>query len=88
MASAKTVYTIEERIDLIELYIENGRSAAATFRKFKAKYGPNVTLTIFTITKLYQKWRETGSVTDDKTSLTGRPVTVATPEAVDKVRDL
>ncbi|KAF2904487.1 hypothetical protein ILUMI_01690, partial [Ignelater luminosus] len=50
MASAKTVYTTEERIDLIELYIENGRSAAATLRKFKAKYGPNVTLTISTIT--------------------------------------
>ncbi|KAF2900918.1 hypothetical protein ILUMI_05267 [Ignelater luminosus] len=77
MASAKTVYTTEERIDLIKLYIENGRSAAATLRKFKAKYGPNT-----------QKWRETGSVTDDKTSLTGRPVTVTIPEAVDKVRDL
>ncbi|KAF2892085.1 hypothetical protein ILUMI_14088, partial [Ignelater luminosus] len=45
MALAKTVYITEERIDLIELYIENGRSAAATLRKFKAKYGSNVTLT-------------------------------------------
>ena len=51
MASAKTVYSTEERVDIIKFHYKNGCSATATLRKFKGKYGHHATLTWKTILK-------------------------------------
>ena len=45
MATSRIVYTIEERVDMVRFYFENGNSAAEALRKWKTKYGRNQNLT-------------------------------------------
>ena len=49
MATAKTTYSTEERVDIVKLYFENQGSLAETSRKFRTKYGRHSTLANETI---------------------------------------
>ena len=49
MATAKTIYTTEERVFIVKAYYQNGESAAAAQRKFSSRYGIHTTLGVNTI---------------------------------------
>ena len=77
-------YTIEQRVFIIEQYFKNNKSLAAV-RKFHTKYGRNSVLTLLTVKRLIEKFRETGSVEDAKH--TGRPKTSRSSVNIEAVRE-
>lgn len=63
---------LQTRIELIELYFENGRSGSATLRAFKTAHNCHRDpFSVSTILRLIERFRETGSVADRPRS--GRP---------------
>ena len=57
-------YTKEERIQIVELFIENGRSVKNVWRKLRAFYSQNNRPSESTIRRIVEKFYETGSVLD------------------------
>ena len=63
---------LETRIELVELFFSNGKSASAALRLYKSIYGcRRDPFSVSTITRLIQRFKETGSVADKSRS--GRP---------------
>ena len=52
MASLKTVYYTEQRVEIIKIYYQNGQNPTETFRKFKTKFGIHSTITWMTVKSL------------------------------------
>ena len=70
--SLLAVMDLETRIQLVELYFANGNSASAALRAYKVSHGYHRDpFSASTISRLIQRFRETGSVKDKPRS--GRP---------------
>ena len=66
-------YTNEQRILIVKLFYQNGESFAATVRKFRSIWGHNNAPKESTVKRLMDKFAETGSVSDVKTTTRHRP---------------
>ncbi|GBN59672.1 hypothetical protein AVEN_233750-1 [Araneus ventricosus] len=78
-------YSVSERIFIVEMYYSNNNSPILTQRKFATEFklkttGPSVS----TINRLIQKFERTGSVCDDMFGNVGRPLSVKTPETIER----
>ena len=63
---------LETRIEFLELFLSNGKSTSAALRAYKAAHGCHRDpFSVSTISRLIQRFRETGSVADKPRS--GRP---------------
>ena len=66
-------YTNEQRILIVKLFYQNGESFAATVRKLRSIWGHNNAPKESTVKRLMDKFAETGSVSDVKTTTRHRP---------------
>lgn len=66
-------YTNEQRILIVKLFYQNGESFAATVRKLRSIWGHNNAPKESTVKRLMDKFAETGSVSDVKTTTRLRP---------------
>ncbi|GBO09181.1 hypothetical protein AVEN_13824-1 [Araneus ventricosus] len=78
-------YSVSERIFIVEMYYSNNNSPIVTQRKFATEFklkttGPSVS----TINRLIQKFERTGSACDDIFGNVGRPLSVKTPEKIER----
>ena len=71
------------RVELVELYYENGRSVTQCLRAFRKAHGRYAAPSETTVRALVKKFKETGSVHDVPRS--GRPRTARTEENVNAV---
>ena len=78
-------YTVEQRIQIIELFYENGRSNKNVFRKLRDFYPRHNRPTEATIGNIVKKFRETGSVKDKETPIRLR--SGRSQEHIDMVRE-
>lgn len=78
-------YTIQQRIDFIEFYIQNSRSMTNTLRKIRAKYGRNFVISKNTVQNCVDKFYSTGSVHDLPRS--GHPRTARSIENISVVSE-
>jgi hypothetical protein len=78
-------YTIQQRVQIVELFYENKRSVKSVYRKLREFYGLHNRPTESTIGRIVKKFQETGSVEDQKSkkySRSGR-----SQENIDLVRE-
>ncbi|GBM21266.1 hypothetical protein AVEN_149856-1 [Araneus ventricosus] len=78
-------YSVPERIFIVRTYYSNNNSPIVTQRKFATEFklkttGPSAS----TINRLIQKFERTGSVCDDMFGNVGRPLSVKTPEKIER----
>jgi len=59
-------YTIQQRVQIVELFYENRRSVKNVFRKLRDIYGLHNRPSESTINRIVQKFQETGSMEDKK----------------------
>ena len=78
-------YTTQQRVFIVEQYLKRNENLAATVRKFYTKYGQNSVLTLSTLKRLIEKFREIGLVGDAKH--TGLPKTSCSNVNVKVVRE-
>ncbi|GBM69071.1 hypothetical protein AVEN_275702-1 [Araneus ventricosus] len=82
-------YSVSERIFIVRTYYSNNNNPIVTQRKFATEFklkttGPSVS----TINRLIQKFERTGSVCDDMFGNVGRPLSVKTPEKIERTRQV
>ncbi|GBM34527.1 hypothetical protein AVEN_43185-1 [Araneus ventricosus] len=80
-------HSVSERIFIVRTYYSNNNSPIVTQRKFETEFklkttGPSVS----TINRLIQNLERTGSVSDDMFGNVGRPLSVKTPEKIERTR--
>ncbi|GBN73493.1 hypothetical protein AVEN_245442-1 [Araneus ventricosus] len=80
-------YRVSERIFIVRTYYSNNNSPIVTQRKFATEFkltttGPSVS----TINRLIQKFERRGSVSDDMFGNVARPLSVKTPEEIERTR--
>lgn len=78
-------YTVQQRIQIIQLFYENGRSNKNVFRKLRDFYDRHNRPNESTILRIVKKFEETGSVMDVKTPIRHRPS--RSQENIDAVRE-
>ena len=59
-------YSIEQRIFIVETYLLKRQNYERCVRKFWRRFPGNTVPSIHCVTRLFKKWRETGSVADKK----------------------
>jgi transposase len=77
-------YTLKERVEIVQIFYENGRSVTGAPRALRSVFPRNHVPSENTIRNLIKKFVETGSVVDVPS--TGRPTTVRSSENIGKVR--
>lgn len=77
-------YTVQQRIQILEFYIQSAKSVTATIRKIKQKFGRNHRISKNTVTNIVNKFYRDGSVCDQPRS--GRPRRARSEENIAAVR--
>ncbi|GBM75458.1 hypothetical protein AVEN_98277-1 [Araneus ventricosus] len=82
-------YSVSERIFIVLTYYSNNNSPIVTQRKFATEFklkttGPSVS----TINRLIEKFERTCSVCDYMFGNVGRPLSVRTPEKIERTRQV
>jgi hypothetical protein len=78
-------YTIAQRIQIVEFYIQSSKSVVATIRKIKANFGRNHSISKNTVKNIVDKFYQTGSVHDLPRS--GGPRTARSAENIAAVSE-
>jgi len=81
-------YSIEERRELIELYIENGRNITTTIRRWGQAHRGQPKPAYHTVKRLVEKFEAQGRLEDDRASISGRASTSRTPELIEQASQI